>query len=257
LSSTKEKILLVSGCSHAGGYEIDYSMDSEYNRYHSFGGQLTHPDRIFSDRKLINISAGSVSNSYILRNTLLWFQQCYDPDLHDVFCLIAWSDSARWELPLAQGQDIQCNNPHLPWFSPKHNDYLAVNLGWIHNNRPEFPELDQEAMQQTYHNLINEFPEQMEILSFNYALQLQWFFQSKGIEYLMCDTLHNFDKDSIWISAEMLDASRYMNLGLPLSSFYLYYKELYVNVSREFGHLGRDAHEHYSQKLEEFILENQ
>ena len=252
MSSTKQKILLVAGCSHAGGYEIDYTMDSEYNRAHSFGGQLTHSHRIFSDRKLINISAGAMGNSFILRSILYWFQQCYDPDLHDVFSLVAWSDSSRWEIPKELGQDILSNNPHMDWFTKKHNDYLSVQLGWIHKGRP-----DDEVMQETYINFITEFPEQMEILSFNYALQLQWFFQSKGLDYLMCDTLHNFDKNSPWISAEMIDKSKYIHMGEPLKSFYLEYKELWPNVSREYGHMGREAHEHYSQKLEKFIQENQ
>ena len=33
-----EKILLIAGCSHTGGSEIDGSQDSKYNRINSFGG---------------------------------------------------------------------------------------------------------------------------------------------------------------------------------------------------------------------------
>lgn len=36
----KEKIMLVTGCSHAGGSEIDGTEDSAYNREHSFGNVL-------------------------------------------------------------------------------------------------------------------------------------------------------------------------------------------------------------------------
>ena len=251
MSSTKEKILLVAGCSHAGGYEIDGDMDSPYNREHSFGGLLTKQSRIFSDRKLINISTGGISNSYILRNVLLWFQECYNPDLHDVFCIVAWSDSSRWEMPLAHGQYIPDNNEYLPWFTDKHNDYLTIQLGWIH----EHPDrMEQVPMQKTYHNLIAEFPEQMEILSFNYALQLQWFFKSHNIDYVMCDTLHNFKSQTLWITPELIDATKYFNAGNPDEAFFLKYDRLgYANVSRDFMHLGSDAHYEYSRELEVFL----
>ena len=33
----KEKILLIAGCSHAAGSEIDGKEDSKYNREHSYG----------------------------------------------------------------------------------------------------------------------------------------------------------------------------------------------------------------------------
>ena len=35
-----EKIMLIAGCSHAAGSEIDGTEDSVYNRQHSFGALL-------------------------------------------------------------------------------------------------------------------------------------------------------------------------------------------------------------------------
>ena len=249
----KEKIMLIAGCSHTGGYEIDGTMDSPYNREHSYGGLLAKAQ----GRKPIHLAAGGVSNSYILRNVLLWFANNYDPETQDVFCLVGWTDSSRWELPLYRGQDIEGNNPNLDWFSDIHNDYLSVQLGWTHHNRPEMPELDQESMQKTYHNLIAEFPEQMEILSFNYALQLQSYLKSIDIKYVMVDTLHNFDWEKLWIEplAKLIDYDRYPNAGIPTESFYLKYREKYPNISSDYDHLGAEAHQEFFTEINNLELD--
>ena len=248
MSSHKEKIMLIAGCSHTGGYEIDGTMDSEHNRAHSFGGLLAK----HTNRKPIHLAAGGISNSYILRTVLLWFANNYDPETQDVFCVVGWTDSSRWEVPLAHGQDIVSNNPHIDWFPRSNNDYLHLQLSWIHPNRPDFPEFAHlEAMQEKYHNIMGEFPEQMEILSFNYALQLQSFFKSLNVDYVMVDTLHNFDTHSMWISplASLIDYDRYPNAGTPSESFYFKYREKYPNVSRDYEHLGAEAHQEFFTEI--------
>ena len=78
MSYHKDKILLIAGGSDPMGSEIDGTQDSEYNRAHSFAGRLTDPGRIFADYEAVNICAGGISNSFILRNTLLWFDKYYD-----------------------------------------------------------------------------------------------------------------------------------------------------------------------------------
>jgi hypothetical protein len=40
MKQIKEKILLIAGCSHTAGSEIDGSEDSKHNRKHSYGNQL-------------------------------------------------------------------------------------------------------------------------------------------------------------------------------------------------------------------------
>ena len=228
-------------------------MDSEHNRAHSFGGLLAK----HTNRNPINLAAGGISNSYILRNVLVWFADNYNPDTQDVFCLVGWTDSSRWELPLLQGQDILGNNPHIDCFNDIHNDYLSIQLGWTHSNRPEFPELDQVGMQKTYHNLIAEFPEQMEILSFNYALQLQSFLKSLNVNYVMVDTLHNFDNERLWIEplSDLIDYDRYPNAGKPSESFYLKYREKYPNISSEYVHLGAEAHQEFFTEISNLELD--
>jgi len=250
--------LLIAGGSDPMGSEIDGTQDSEYNRAHSFAGRLTDPGRIFADYEAVNICAGGISNSFILRNTLLWFDKYYDPDFTEVYVIVGWADSARWEIPSMLSSDVYGNNPHAQWLAEENNDYLSVNLGWIHPDRPDFP--DQEHNQKIYHEFITNFTEQMELNSLNFALQLQWFLKSKNVPYLMIDTLHNVKlEDSIFNTpyANMIDQKRYINFGKPQDAFYYKYEKLgYTNPKAQYYHHGEDAHLHYSHTLEDHILKH-
>ena len=84
--------MLIAGCSHTAGSEIDGNIDSMYNRQHSYGNQLA--------KKLgyspVNIAICGMTNSGIARSVLDWFHTCYKNNL-EVFTLIGWSDSIRIE----------------------------------------------------------------------------------------------------------------------------------------------------------------
>ena len=90
----KNRILLISGCSHTGGSEIDGSQDSEYNRKNSYGGVLAG----MLDRKPVNVAMVAMSNRAIARSVLDWFSTEYDADTMDVMvliCLLYTSPSPR------------------------------------------------------------------------------------------------------------------------------------------------------------------
>ena len=53
----KEKILLVAGCSHMAGSEIDGKEDSTFNRQHSFGALIAK----HLGRKVIHVAQWNVS----------------------------------------------------------------------------------------------------------------------------------------------------------------------------------------------------
>jgi hypothetical protein len=72
----KEKILLIAGCSHAAGSEIDGNEDSEYNREHSYGALVAKKLK----RKPINISQVGATNTGISRQVQQWFHNVYNPD---------------------------------------------------------------------------------------------------------------------------------------------------------------------------------
>ena len=254
----KEKILLITGGSDPMGTEIDGTHDSEYNRRHSFAGRLTDTGRIFQDYTPVNICAGGISNSFILRNTLLWFEKNYDPETQDVFCVVGWTDSSRWETPLENSSDMKPLWPCGDWLAKENDDYLGINIGWAHEEREDFPE--QERMHKVYYDfIVNSPPQQMELTSLNIALQLQWFFKSKNIPYLMTDTLHNVKTDQVFVDPylNMVDKLRYINFGQPEESFYSIYEKLgYTNPKAKYFHHGEDAHLHYSHLLEDHIIKH-
>ena len=83
---TKEKIMLIAGCSHAAGSEINGQEDSVYNRQHSFGARLANK----LGYKPINIATNGASNSCIARSILNWFDQNYDENTMEIFVLTSW-----------------------------------------------------------------------------------------------------------------------------------------------------------------------
>jgi hypothetical protein len=60
----KERVLLIAGCSHAAGSEIDGTEDSIYNRQHSFGNLLAEK----LGRRPINIASSAANNQCIATN---------------------------------------------------------------------------------------------------------------------------------------------------------------------------------------------
>ena len=95
MSDTKTKILLVAGCSHTSGSEIDGTQDSAYNRENSFGGVLANK----MDREQINIAMVAMSNRAIARSVLNWFDTEYNEETMDVMVLIGWSENIRLDFP--------------------------------------------------------------------------------------------------------------------------------------------------------------
>ena len=76
----KEKILLIAGCSHSAGSEIDGKEDSAANRKNSFGGLIAKNLK----RRPINISHVGATNSGIARQVINWFEKEYDPETMNV-----------------------------------------------------------------------------------------------------------------------------------------------------------------------------
>lgn len=72
----KKRILLVAGCSHAAGSEIDGQEDSVYNRSKSFGGMLAKHMGYTPH----NISLNGSANGSIARSVMNWFEKKYEPE---------------------------------------------------------------------------------------------------------------------------------------------------------------------------------
>jgi len=89
-----QDVLLIAGCSHIAGAEINGAQDSVYNRQYSFGNCLA--------RKLnkipVNIGHHSISNAGIARSVMTWIDNQLKSDYVNLSVVIAWTDSGRMEL---------------------------------------------------------------------------------------------------------------------------------------------------------------
>ena len=87
--------MLIAGCSHTSGSEIDGSEDSPFNRSHSYGGVLAEK----LGYKAINIAEPGSTNPTIARSILQWFDTEYKPEEMEVFVVVGWTEVTRMEVP--------------------------------------------------------------------------------------------------------------------------------------------------------------
>jgi hypothetical protein len=246
----KEKILLIAGCSHAAGSEIDGTEDSEYNRHNSFGSKLA--GRL--GRKPINMSIAGNTNSAIARSILKWFSSTYDSKKMDVMVLVAWTDSTRMEIPI----DDRSPAPqpcYSNWVDVSGESFFRSTMGYVGDkNKPG--EVEMIASVQRF---IAEQERIVEINSINYALQIQYFLQSKKVKYLMCNTMPMFVKHTKHLGyyLNLIDDTKYYGIYNGDQAFYPKYKnEGYTNPKAKYWHHDEVPHDLFAQELYNFIEEN-
>lgn len=236
------KYLLAAGCSHTAGSEIDGTEDSEYNRQNSFAGILAEK----LDRKLINIASHGSSNPTIARSVLEWFSENYKEGM-DVFTLVGWAESSRMEIPTPHTNDYGFNS--RDWRSHTEKHFLRINQGYEGGT-----DYEREIMPD-YHRFIVNNLDYLEILSANQVLMLQYFFQSKNLDYVMCNTQHMFGKNrhlNFYLS--QIDNSKYMNMLDGDKDFYWYYRNQgYENPKAKYWHHDDVPHMLYAEELYKFI----
>jgi len=239
------KTVLIAGCSHAAGSEIDGTEDSPYNRRKSFGG-------VFSSRlgaKDINISLVGATNPMIARSVLEWFQNNYDEEHEDLFVLIAWTETSRLEIPLLDRMhNYKSSNTAVSWFSPSADHFLQINQGWKGQTKEE------KKMLPFYHRFIADNLIYLEIITLNLILQIQYFLESKKINYMMCNTMNSFDKNRcLELYKGMINKTKYFNFDKDDEGFYWKYKNLgFVNEKAKYWHHGEEAHNLYAESLLDF-----
>jgi len=236
------KYLLAAGCSHTAGSEIDGTEDSEHNRQHSFAGILANK----LDRKLINIASHGSSNSTIARSVLEWFSKNYKEGM-DVFVVIGWAESARMEIPWNHDVGYGFNSRH--WRGETEKKFLRINFGWeggTDAEREVIPDLHRFMAS----NLIY-----LEILSAQLVLQLQYFFKSKNVDYVMSNMQHVFGDDRhLDFYLSQVDTSKYYNMRNSDKDFYWYYRNLgYENPNAKYWHHDDVPHMLYAEELYKFI----
>ena len=245
MQNKRERIMLVTGCSHAAGHEIDGEQDSAYNRANSFGSKLANS----LGYTPVNMALGGQSNPSITRGILEWFHKVYDPELHDVFVLVSWTESSRMDVPGPFSISHLSGNPHAQWYARVNSSFVQINSGWKGGN------LREQEFVAPYHEFQAMNLKYLQIISANCALQLQYFFQSRNIRYVMCNTMQMFDPDAyVGTYLKHIDQTHYIDMLDNSKAFYWYYRNLgFNNPKAKYWHHDEVPHDLYAQKLLAFI----
>lgn len=242
----KEKILLIAGCSHAAGSEIDGQPDSIHNRQHSFGNQLA----VKMGRKAINIASTGASNQAIARTIIEWLDECYDANTMDLFVLVSWTESCRIDFPMNRPTHHEHWNPASEYVSSSARDYIRINMAYKGADDEERYKI---ATCQTFMAFTPVF---FEILTANLILQIQYFLNSKSIDYLMCNTMYLLSESHHFnFYIDKIDQNKYLNLLNNDESFYWKYRNAgFLNPNAKYWHHGEEPHALFAEELYNFYL---
>lgn len=167
----QEKVLLVAGCSHSCGSEIEEAglAESEYNVNNSYGGVLATELNL----KHYNIASSNNSNKIIISNVVHHIHlllKSYNPK--DIFVIVGWTGFARYEV-------VHKEVLHRWTFNSDKNR-------WWHNRPKEI---------QDYHRIWQKFVNQNMLCNnhvLNYVL-LKNFLDHQKINYFFFNAVHSLD----------------------------------------------------------------
>lgn len=241
--------MLIAGCSHVAGSEIDGTDDSEYNRKNSFGNQLA--DKL--GYKPINIAITGSTNSGIARSVIEWYSKNYKSWM-DLFVLVSWTDGIRVEAPAPRECFYDRSNPNVDWFSETAKDYFRVHIteSFEKQNDERNITLDYQGFAVRNENYI-------ELQNAHYILMTQYFLEGRRLPYLMVNSAFIFQKNhrSVKFYKDQFNQLRYVNHSDNNDSFYFRYKKAgYNNPKAKYRHHGLEAHHDYAECLKEYIVEN-
>jgi hypothetical protein len=232
--------MLIAGCSHAAGSEIDGNLSSPVNRQASFGNQLAK----MMDHTPINIARNGSSNGAIHRSVLNWFtlnQDLVSNKANNLFVLVNWAESCRIEAPVPHDVGID-QDTCADWADPSFLSSVQVNaMTDPHHVAPQEKEQFLTAQRFLVYSEIYT-----ECLTAKDALSLQYFFKAENIRYLMTNSGIAFNNRNMkWLRPYLskIDAKRYYMYRDNNYGFYEKYKEAgMINPNAKYGHHGADAH---------------
>jgi hypothetical protein len=244
-----EKIMLVAGCSHAAGSEINGLEDSVYNRQNSFGNLVAFN----YGYRPINIAQNGLTNSGITRSILKWIEKFYDPTKMELCVLVSWTECTRLEVPADRTFFYDFSSKAADWFDTTVNKYFRINFGWLGGDDEE------KQLFPYYHEFMAKNEKMLEIQCIKDVLLIQYRLQALGIKYIMCNAMHMFT-DTHKHNEDLLslvDTNRYYNMRNNDASFFLKFKNLgYTNPKAKYWHHGEEPHRLYAKELCDFIGEN-
>lgn len=239
--------LLISGCSNAAGFDITDKNDSQLNRSKSFGNLLAHKFHLDP----INAALGGATNNSITRIVI---DYCENNDVKDLCVLIAYTDIDRLDVPWTTEIDHTYGNVATDYYKNTYSAFNHINVNW--------PGLGEEQqLLPPYHDFILNNPSYMEINGAIQTLLLQNYLENRSIPYVMCNTMHMYDKHGLDIPPavalymDWIDTRYYLNPFDNSQCFFWYYKDLGYDSRGEFWHHGEEPHALYADQLENFIIE--
>lgn len=256
MKQLKEKVLLINGCSHAAGYEIDgneVSLDSVNNRQLSFGNKLAQ----FLQFRPINIATGGSTNSAIMRSTIEWIEENYKPDEMELTVLLAWTEPSRLEAP-TMIKSGATHDEYADWKTKSHKNFLRINAG-ANLPKDSIENIDGVHSNQELYKIYQEFQIHADdfnkIETLNKVLMMQYYLSNKKIDYIFCDgsSTPYFDRDYFDFYVKNIDAKYYHNFLSYENAFWQKYKRLgYKNENAKYFHHSAKAHQVYALELYNF-----
>lgn len=238
--------MLIAGCSHTAGSEINGTEDSIYNRQKSYGNQLAFK----MGYRPINMAEPGSTNPTIARSVLQWFKENYNPTSMDVFVVMGWTESMRLEVPFHRLCHYSQHCPFGDYHASTGENYLRINLGW-EGTDPEEREIIPD-----YHRFMAKNEQYLELISANAILQLQYFLQSKDVDYVMCNTMHMFTggHPQIEFYKTLIDTTKYYKMDDNAEAFYWKYRNAgYTNPKAKYWHHDETPHALFADELYNFI----
>lgn len=246
--ANKERILLIVGCSHAAGYEINGGEDSPENREMSFGNKLAG----MLGRTPVNIALGGFSNGAIFRSLLEWLNKKYDPETQDLSVLVAWTEPFRMDIPsnvLAAVYD----DGKFPAERFVANTFFTQMVG-VFGAETQDPNL------MPYREILlsDKCHPYLDVMSLTQMIAAQQLLANLGIGYLMCNTMNHPAVTPItatYLSA--LNKDLFVDILEPSKCFYFYYRDQgYDNPKAQYWHHSEEPHQLYAEYLHQYITDN-
>lgn len=250
----KEKILLIAGCSHAAGSEIDGTQDSVHNRNFSYGNQFAQA----IGYRPLNIAMLGATNSSIARSVLKWAQsEEYDPEKVELAVLICWTESNRIEIPWHESTEFHSGKDanKANWFDVTANGFLTVVMGNKGASKKE------KETCRDFQRFMVENQTFMELQTVNNILMMQYFFKAKNIKYMMCNSMHTIThtNQQIGYYYDFIDDTKYIgSMSMANDNFYWKYRNLgYSNANSKYWHHDVEPHDLFAKDLIRFNEDNE
>ena len=237
--------MVIGGCSHTAGAEIDGTMDSEYNRSKSFANRFAEKLGYIP----INLAIPGATNTHIARTVTSYFDEHKDlvnNKTNDFAVMVNWTECCRLEAPVPFEFDGDTNTS-ASWALIREK-YVRVNPGYRGHSVRERPFTD--LMQR----FMVENETFCQIYSLNLVLQLQWFCKANNYRYFMSSAgyLHTPEYKE-WTSRliRQVDTKHFYEFRDNYNyAFYEKFKDKGMDSPlAQYGHYGEEAHRLHAEDL--------